>query len=146
MIMMFFTRKKNDIETIEDKSEAIKLHTVNGVVNAKKILSVNGKHVIYLDQYGSVKALSWQRGYKGVFYVFHSTPLKKVDITIWAISDFERRNKDAIAIKYFRKFVAMKMAELSIPLDVIDFIQGRKAYPRANATLRFVFRHSERAV
>ena len=55
MIMMFFTRKKNDIETIEDKSEAIKLHTVNGVVNAKKILSVNGKHVIYLDQYGSVK-------------------------------------------------------------------------------------------
>jgi Uncharacterized protein conserved in archaea len=70
--------------------------------------------------------LSWQRGYKGVFYVFHSTPLKKVDITMWAISDFERRNKDAIAIKYFRKFVAMKMAELSIPLDVIDFIQGRK--------------------
>ena len=55
MIMMFFTRKKNDLETIDDKSEAIKLHTVNGVVNAKKILSVNGKHVIYLDQYGSVK-------------------------------------------------------------------------------------------
>jgi len=70
--------------------------------------------------------LSWQRGYKGVFYIFHSTPLKKVDITMWAISDFERRNKDAIAIKYFRKFVAMKMAELSIPLDIIDFIQGRK--------------------
>jgi hypothetical protein len=52
---MFFSRKKNDIETIEDKSEAIKLNTVNGVVNAKKILSVNGKHVIYLDQYGNVK-------------------------------------------------------------------------------------------
>jgi len=55
MIMMFLSRKKNDLETIDDKSEAIKLHTVNGVVNAKKILSVNGKHVIYLDQYGSVK-------------------------------------------------------------------------------------------
>ena len=54
-MIMFFSRKKNDIETIEDKSEAIKLNTVNGVVNAKKILSVNGKHVIYLDQYGSVK-------------------------------------------------------------------------------------------
>jgi len=52
---MLFSRKKNDLETIDDKSETIKLHTVNGVVNAKKILSVNGKHVIYLDQYGSVK-------------------------------------------------------------------------------------------
>jgi len=53
--MMFLSRKKNDLETIDDKSEAIKLHTVNGVVNAKKILSVNGKHVIYLDQYGNVR-------------------------------------------------------------------------------------------
>jgi intergrase/recombinase len=70
--------------------------------------------------------LAWQRGYKGVFYVFHITPLRKVDITRYAIADFERRNKDALAIKYFRKFVATKMAELSIPLDIIDFIQGRK--------------------
>ena len=69
--------------------------------------------------------LAWQRGYKGVFYVFHITPLRKIDITQWAISDFERR-RDAIAIKYFRKFVATKMAELGVPLDVIDFIQGRK--------------------
>jgi len=55
MIMMFFSRKQNDIETIEDKNEAIKLNTVNGVVNAKKILSVNGKHVVFVDQYGNVK-------------------------------------------------------------------------------------------
>ncbi|WP_218266575.1 integrase [Saccharolobus shibatae] len=70
--------------------------------------------------------LSWTRGYKGVFYVFHITPLKRVEVTKWAIADFERRHKDAIAIKYFRKFVASKMAELSVPLDIIDFIQGRK--------------------
>jgi intergrase/recombinase len=69
--------------------------------------------------------LSWRRGYKGVFYVFHITPLRKVDITRYAIANFERC-RDAIAIKYFRKFVATKMAELGIPLDVIDFIQGRK--------------------
>jgi intergrase/recombinase len=69
--------------------------------------------------------LSWQRGYKGVFYVFHLTPLRKVDITRHAIADFERR-QDALAIKYVRKFVASKMAELGVPLDVIDFIQGRK--------------------
>jgi intergrase/recombinase len=70
--------------------------------------------------------LAWTRGQKSVFYVFHITPLRKVNITMWAISDFERRNEDALAIKYFRKFVATKMAELGIPLDVIDFIQGRK--------------------
>jgi hypothetical protein len=52
---MFFLRKQNNIETIEDKNEAIKLNTMNGIVNAKKILSVNGKHVIYVDQYGNVK-------------------------------------------------------------------------------------------
>jgi intergrase/recombinase len=70
--------------------------------------------------------LAWTRGQKSVFYVFHLTPLRKIDITGYAIADFERRNKDAIAIKYFRKFVATKMAELGVPLDVIDFIQGRK--------------------
>ena len=53
--MMFFSRKKNDIETIENNESFIKLNTVNGIVNAKKILSVNGKHVIYVDQYGNVK-------------------------------------------------------------------------------------------
>ncbi|QIW25302.1 integrase [Sulfolobus sp. S-194] len=70
--------------------------------------------------------LSWQRGYKGVFYVFHLTPLRRVEITRGAIADFERRNEEAIAIKYFRKFVASKMAELGINFDIIDFIQGRK--------------------
>ena len=53
--MMFFSRKRNDIETVDDKREAIKLNTVNGTVNAKKILSVNGKRVVYIDQYGNVK-------------------------------------------------------------------------------------------
>jgi len=53
--MMFFSRKRNDIEAVDDKSEAIKLDTVNGTVNAKKILSVNGKRVVYIDQYGNVK-------------------------------------------------------------------------------------------
>jgi len=55
LMIMFFSRKKNDLEAIEDKSEAIKLNTINGVVNAKKILNVNGKHVVFVDQYGNVK-------------------------------------------------------------------------------------------
>jgi hypothetical protein len=53
--MMFFSRKRNDIETIENNESFIKLNTINGTVNAKKILSVNGKHVVYIDQYGNVK-------------------------------------------------------------------------------------------
>jgi len=53
--MMFFSRKRNDIETIENNESFIKLNTVNGIVNAKKILSVNGKHVVYVDQYGNVR-------------------------------------------------------------------------------------------
>ncbi|BFH73382.1 hypothetical protein SJAV_13260 [Sulfurisphaera javensis] len=69
--------------------------------------------------------LAWTRGYKGVFYVFHITPLRKLSITQYAIQDFEK-HRDALPIKYIRKFVSTKLAELGIPLDVIDFIQGRK--------------------
>ncbi|WOE51952.1 integrase [Sulfuracidifex metallicus] len=70
--------------------------------------------------------LNWTRGYKGSFYIFHITPLRKIEMTEWAVNSFEKKYKDAVNIKYFRKFVATKMAELGIPLDVIDFIQGRK--------------------
>jgi intergrase/recombinase len=70
--------------------------------------------------------LGWSRGQKSVFYIFHLTPLRKIDITQWAISDFERRNDEAIPIKYIRKFVATELAGLGINFDIIDFIQGRK--------------------
>ncbi len=48
-------KKEQPIDIIENSENSVKLHTINGTVNAKKILSVNGKHVIYLDQYGNVK-------------------------------------------------------------------------------------------
>jgi len=53
--MFGFKRKEQNIDVIENDEDAIKLHTINGTVNAKKILSVNGKHVVYLDQYGNVR-------------------------------------------------------------------------------------------
>ncbi|WP_238527876.1 hypothetical protein [Saccharolobus islandicus] len=40
---------------MENDENIIKLETTNGVIKAKKILSINGKHVIYQDQYGNVK-------------------------------------------------------------------------------------------
>ncbi|WP_422398147.1 integrase [Sulfolobus tengchongensis] len=70
--------------------------------------------------------LNWTRGYKGVFYIFHVTPLRQINITESAIQDFEKRRRNTVRIKYVRKFVASKMAELGISLDIIDFIQGRK--------------------
>jgi len=69
--------------------------------------------------------LSWTRGYKGSFYIFHITPLKPVNVSRDIVTHFAMKH-DIIPIKYIRKFVATKMAELSIPLDIIDFIQGRK--------------------
>jgi len=47
--------KKEHIDVIENNENSVKLHTANGTVNAKKILSVNGKHVVFVDQYGNVR-------------------------------------------------------------------------------------------
>ena len=48
-------RKEQPIDVIENDENGVKLQTINGTVNAKKILSVNGKHVVFVDQYGNVK-------------------------------------------------------------------------------------------
>ncbi|ACP48581.1 hypothetical protein YN1551_1492 [Sulfolobus islandicus Y.N.15.51] len=53
--MIFFNRKRDNIDVVENDENIIKLETTNGVIKAKKILSINGKHVIYQDQYGNVK-------------------------------------------------------------------------------------------
>ena len=52
---MFFNRKRDNVDVIENDENIVKIDTINGVVKAKKILSLNGKHVIYIDQYGNVK-------------------------------------------------------------------------------------------
>ncbi len=52
---MFGLRKEQPIDVIENDDDIIKLNTINGAVNAKKILSVDGKHVVYQDQYGNVR-------------------------------------------------------------------------------------------
>jgi len=52
---MLFGRKEQPIDVIENDENTIKLHTINGTVNAKKIISVSGKHVVFVDQYGNVR-------------------------------------------------------------------------------------------
>jgi intergrase/recombinase len=69
--------------------------------------------------------INWQRGQKGSFYAFHITPLQKIKVSKSYVDKYTKKS-GLVPPKYFRKFVASKMAELGIPLDVIDFIQGRK--------------------
>jgi hypothetical protein len=52
---MFWVKKEPPIDIIENDENIIKLQTTNGTVNAKRILSVNGKHIVFVDQYGNVK-------------------------------------------------------------------------------------------
>jgi len=52
---MFLLKKEQPMEVIEDNEDAIRLQTTNGVMNAKKVISVNGKHVMFVDQYGNVR-------------------------------------------------------------------------------------------
>ncbi|MEM3316243.1 MAG: integrase, partial [Candidatus Micrarchaeaceae archaeon] len=69
--------------------------------------------------------LNWSRGTKKSFYVFHVTPLQKIDIRDrYEVTDFAERY-DIVPAKYVRKFVATKMAELHMETEIIDFIQGR---------------------
>jgi len=69
--------------------------------------------------------INWVRGQKGSFYAFHITPLQRVKISKSYVDKYTKK-LGLVPPKYFRKFVATKMAELGVPLDVIDFIQGRK--------------------
>ena len=69
--------------------------------------------------------INWQRGQKGSFYAFHITPLQKIKVSKSYIDKYTKK-LGLVPPKYFRKFVATKMAELGVPLDIIDFIQGRK--------------------
>ncbi|AZG03182.1 hypothetical protein [Sulfolobus spindle-shaped virus] len=69
--------------------------------------------------------INWARGYKGSFYAFHITPLQKIKISKAYVDKYVKK-LDLVPPKYFRKFVASKLAELGVNFDTIDFIQGRK--------------------
>jgi intergrase/recombinase len=91
---------------------------------ALKVLSnYDEKHEINEDGF-SIYVLNWVRGQKKSFYIFHVTPLRKIKVTEGQVTSAVRR-LNLVPPKYFRKFVATKMAELEIPSQVIDFIEGQ---------------------
>jgi intergrase/recombinase len=72
----------------------------------------------------SIYVLNWVRGQKKSFYLFHVTELKQIKISKAYVDKYVKK-LNLVPPKYFRKFVATKMAELEIPSQVIDFIEGR---------------------
>ena len=68
--------------------------------------------------------LGRESGTKKSFYVFHTTPLRKVSMSEDHASKLARE-LGLVRPKHVRKWVATKMASLGIPTEIIDFIQGR---------------------
>ncbi len=71
-----------------------------------------------------IYVLNWQRGQKKIFYLFHISPIQKLNLSKSQIDKAVKKLK-LVPPKYIRKFVATRMAELGIPSEIIDFIQGR---------------------
>jgi intergrase/recombinase len=93
-------------------------------IEALKVLNDYNPEKEIREEGFSIYILNWVRGQKKSFYIFHITPLRKIKITEGQVTSAVRR-LDLVPPKYFRKFVATKMAELEIPSQVIDFIEGR---------------------
>jgi len=69
-------------------------------------------------------ALGYYRGSKQSFYVFSVTEPKPMRCSANWVSNWASKNK-LVNPKYVRKFTATAMASLGIPMEVINFIQGR---------------------
>ncbi|ABV26200.1 integrase [Sulfolobus spindle-shaped virus 4] len=72
----------------------------------------------------SIYILNWTRGQKKSFYLFHVTELKQIKISKAYIDKYVKK-LSLVPPKYIRKFVATQMLSLSIPSEVVNFIQGR---------------------
>ena len=68
--------------------------------------------------------LSYFRGSKRSFYIFTITKPRKLVISGNWVSNWASKN-GKVRPKYVRKWVATRMAYLEIPMEIVDFIQGR---------------------
>ncbi|MEB2836044.1 MAG: integrase [Desulfurococcales archaeon] len=69
--------------------------------------------------------LGYTRGKKRALWGYHITPITSAeDLTDRRATSYAEKYK-LVPPKHVRKFVATKMAELGVPFEVIDFIQGR---------------------
>ena len=69
--------------------------------------------------------LGYTRGKKRALWGYHITPITSIEgLTDRRVTSYAEKY-GLVPPKLVRKFVATKMAELGIPFEVIDFIQGR---------------------
>jgi len=69
--------------------------------------------------------LGYTRGKKRALWGYHITPITRIeDLTDRRVTSYAEKY-GLVPPKLVRKFVATKMAELGMPFEVIDFIQGR---------------------
>ena len=68
--------------------------------------------------------LSYYRGYKRAYYIFTVTKPEKLMVSENWVSNWASKGNH-VRPKYIRKWVATKMVSLGIPLEIVNFIQGR---------------------
>ncbi len=68
--------------------------------------------------------LGYYRGSKRAFYLFSVTKPRPFKCSDKWVSNWAAKH-DLVNPKYIRKFVSTKLAQLNVPADIIDFIQGR---------------------
>jgi intergrase/recombinase len=86
------------------------------------------------NSYYYIYELNWARGRKKALYIFHITQFQKMNISYRAL---EKRIRRYINPKLIRKFTASKMYELGIPVETIDFIEGRA--PETVSTKHYIY-------
>ena len=68
--------------------------------------------------------LGYYRGSKRAFYLFSVTKPRRFKCSDKWVSNWAAKH-DLVNPKYIRKFVSTKLAQLGVPAEIIDFIQGR---------------------
>ncbi len=83
--------------------------------NPKKLRDHNGFYTYELGYY---------RGSKRSFYLFSVTRPRPYKCSENWVSNWASK-RGLVAAKYIRKFVSTKLAQVGVPAEIIDFIQGR---------------------
>ncbi len=100
---------------------------------AKALSEYDPNRDVY-NSYYYIYELNWARGKKKALYLFHISPLQKLDVSYRAL---EKRIRKYINPKDIRKFFATKMFELGVQIEVVDFLQSRA--PENIATKHYIY-------
>ncbi len=130
----------NAIKNADEQSKYLLILLLESGARLSEIIKIlreydPSKDVKNSDQYTYyIYTVNWKRGAKNAYYLFHITPLRKLELSY---DNTEAKLLHYINPKMIRKFVATKMYEIGISAEVIDFIQGRS--PSSIATKHYIY-------